>query len=76
MRARGGGRQNGLEVIKKGRGDLIGGSGGRTIRVKEMGDFVFVVSFDDGQMEESSVSISLYGPLLFKALNVVGLFSG
>jgi hypothetical protein len=41
-----------------------------------MGDFVFAVSFDDGQMIESSVSISLYGPLLFKALNVVGLFSG
>jgi hypothetical protein len=41
-----------------------------------MGDFVFAVSFDDGQMKESSVSISLNGPLLFEALNVIGLFSG
>jgi hypothetical protein len=40
-----------------------------------MGDSVLAVSFDDGQMKESSVSISLYGPLLFKVLNVVGLFS-
>jgi hypothetical protein len=41
-----------------------------------MGDSVFAVSFDDGQMKESSVSISLDGPLLFKALNMVRLFSG
>jgi hypothetical protein len=41
-----------------------------------MGDFVFAVSFDNGQMKERSVSISLYVPLLFEALNVVRLFSG
>jgi hypothetical protein len=41
-----------------------------------MGDSVFAVSFDDSQMKEFSVSVSLDSPLLFEALNVVRLFSG
>jgi hypothetical protein len=41
-----------------------------------MGDFVFAVSFYDGKMKESSVSITLSGPLLFKTLDVIGFFSG
>jgi hypothetical protein len=36
-----------------------------------MGDFVFAVSFYDGKMKESSVSITLSGPLLFKTLDVI-----
>jgi len=53
---------------------LIRSSGVGAIRINEVRDFVFPVSFGNGMMEERSVPVTCNCPIFLCSLDMVGLF--
>jgi hypothetical protein len=57
--------ENGLKMGSEGGSNLIRGCGMSAIRVGEVGDSIFAVTFDNREVEEVCIAITFNCPMFF-----------